>query len=113
MAKPDRIDFLTLPQGRIVVTKMRRDVSVPAVPRDVVTGTEVKSPDFDLTEALTWCTTHGYSIRQWDGGARAWKGEPWVIRTRSQVTRRRRQAERQARAGRTTNLLSLDFAFEG
>jgi hypothetical protein len=108
---------MALPQGKVVVTKMRRDKSVPARPRDVVTQTEVKSPDFDLTEALGWCMTHGYSVRQWDGGARAWRGEPWVIRTRPQIARRRQQAERQARqqrqAGGSTNVLSLDFAFEG
>lgn len=117
MAHPDRIDFMALPQGKVVVTKMRRDKSVPARPRDVVTETELKPPDFDLAAALAWCIAHGYTIREWTGGARAWRGEPWVIRTRSQIARRRQQAKRQARqqsrAGRPTSLLSLDFAFEG
>lgn len=117
MAYPDRIDFVALPQGKVVVTKMRRDTTEKARPRDVVTETEVKPSDFDLTAALAWCEAHGYTIRQWDGGARAWRGEPWAIRTRSQIARRRQQAERPARqhsrAGRSTSLLSLNFAFEG
>jgi len=117
MAHPDRIDFSQMGDGHIIVQKLRRDAETePARPRDIPVSTEVKSPDFALANALAWCRGNGYAVRQWPGGARAWKGSPWVIRTRAQIRRKRQQVETQiSRTGgsKSSSLLSLDFAYDG
>ena len=117
MAYPDRIDFIQMGNGRVIVQKLRRDAETePARPRDIPLSTEVKSPDFALADALTWCRGNGYAVRQWPGGARAWRGTPWVIRTRAQIHRKRQQIEAQInRTGgsRSGSSLSLDFAYDG
>ena len=105
---PDRIDFAVVPSG-VAVTKFwlveGRSVSL--------LGSEMKPAGFDLEEALAWCEANGYTVRRWDGGARAWRGLPWPIRTRAQILRKRSEVERQALAGRSGgNLLGLDFAFD-
>lgn len=111
---PDRIDFTTLNDGRIVVQKMRRE---PAERRDVVTDHDIHL-DLDLNTALAWCREHGYTVRTWHDGARAWHGEIWVIRTRAQIKRRREQAERRLaaslhRSKPTNSAIFLDFAYDG
>ena len=105
---PDRIDFAVVPSG-VAVTKFwlveGRSVSL--------LGSEMKPAGFDLEGALAWCEANGYTVRRWDGGARAWRGLPWPIRTRAQILRKRSEVERQALAGHGSgNLLTLDFAFD-
>ena len=102
---PDRIDFLKLSDGRVVILKLRRDATDPAAPRDIpiIGGHDIKA-DFNLDAALAWCTANGYSVRRWPGGARAWKGVPWVIRTACQIIRMRRE---------NSCKVSLDFAYDG
>jgi len=110
---PDRIDFTVLDDGRIIVQKMQRQA---AQRRDFVTDHDTHV-DLDLQTALAWCREHGYTVRTWHNGARAWHGTPWVIRTREQIKRRREQADRQVaasiRRSKPTNLINLDFAYEG
>jgi hypothetical protein len=105
---PDRIDFLVVATGVVVAKFWLIDGrSIP------LHGGEIKPTGFDLEGALAWCEANGYTVRRWEGGARAWKGAPWPIRTRAQILRKRSEVERQALAGRTSgNLLSLDFAFD-
>ena len=112
---PDRIDFSTLGDGRVIVQKLRRDTTTnPARPRDIPVSTEVKPAGFAMADALAWCQSNGYVVRQWADGARAWRGIPWPIRTRAQIQRKRAQAEKRARGtGGSGALLSLDFAYEG
>jgi hypothetical protein len=122
--RPDRIDFTILEDDRINVLKLRRDTTDPAAPRDtpLPDGHEIKSADFDLEAALAWCESNGYTVRRWPGGARAWKGEPWVIRTGWQIVKLRRKLEARWRTefrrnpGRWSSfdtLLSLDLAYDG
>jgi len=115
MPLPDRIDFCRLADGRIAVTKMRRDGA-----RDVAISHNVRAADFGLDAALDWCREHGYTVHVWRGGARAWRGEPWVIRTRLQIWRKREQVERETadfirrNPGKPTpGLTFLDFAYDG
>ena len=112
---PDRIDFTQLSDGRIIVQKLRRDTATePARPRDIPLSTEIKPAGFALADAIAWCQSNGYIVRQWAGGARAWKGIPWPIRTRAQIRRKREQAEKRTRrTGENSGLLSLDFAYDG
>jgi len=104
--QPDRIDFTVLADNQVVITKMRRDLSGPK-PRDIplVGGSSTKPAGFDLAEALAWCKDNGYTVRQWDTGARAWKGQPWVIRTRRGIKRAREQFSGDGKA-------HMDFAYE-
>lgn len=58
----------------------------------------------------------GYAVRQWPGGARAWKGgKPWRIRKGRQIQKKRKEIETDARQGRLFdpdyNYLSLDLAY--
>ena len=120
MALPDRIDFTELPDGRVIVTKLRRE---PEERRDIPIDSETKSAGFDLERALGWCTANGYTVHRWTGGARAWKAEqPWVIRTRREIWKFRQRLENIALSKMRQNpgswhpeesLLSLDLAYDG
>ena len=96
---PDRIDFLKLSDGRVNVLKLARHDG-----RDIPVGHEVKPAGFDLEEALAWCEVHSYTVRRWEGGARAWMGKPWVIRTAHQIRLLR---------SRNSCEVNLDFAYDG
>ncbi len=116
---PDRIDFAVLGSGQVSVTKFRHNAEQR---RDVPLSHSIKDGGFSLNAALQWCTDNGYIVRSWPGGARAWKGEPWVIRTAHEIMRLRRQLELQWSAQFQGNpgkwstfdsLLSLDLAYDG
>ena len=111
MAKrnPDRIDFVVTEAGTFVTKLWTVDG------RDVAPdGAEVKA-EFDLDNAVDWLQRHGYTVRRWPTGARAWKGQPWPIRTRSQIRRRRAEVERLAMSGyygSDSCVIGLDFALD-
>jgi hypothetical protein len=113
---PDRIDFIQTPQG----TAVRRYIRHPF--RDRMYKHDTKPPNFDLDAALDWCTQNGYTVRKWNGGARAWKGAPWPIRTAWQIMRKRHDIEQIALAKMKANpgkwhteesILQLDLAYDG
>ncbi len=107
-----RMDFWQTAAG-VAVTKYER-VATPDGPRDVVAEHAVKA-NLDLEWALAWCEAHGYTVRRWPGGARAWYGTPWPIRTVAEIKRRREQVERDARLGslpRDYYWAGLDFALD-
>ena len=107
MSLPDRIDFTTLADGRVIILKLRRDVKDPAAPRDIPTSHDFKPASFNLDAALDWCQEHGYVVRKWHGGARAWLSEkPWIIRTRSQIIKTRQRFTGEG-------AINTDFAFDG
>lgn len=116
-SNPDRIDFSVINDRVVMVQKFEH---CPADRRDRVISAETKPLGFDLDAALAWCEEHGYTVRRWPSGARAWKGKPWVIRTRLQIWRKRERAEREVASfirrhpGRPTpGLTFLDFAYDG
>jgi len=103
----------------VIVTKLRRE---PEERRDIPIDSETKSAGFDLERAIGWCEENGYTVHRWGGGARAWKAEPWVIRTRRQIQKLRQRLEGAARSKMRQNpgqwhpeesLLSLDLAYDG
>lgn len=119
--KPDRIDFIRNPDGTITVQKLRREQG-PKRSRHIPITTETKPVDFDFPAALDWCVNHGYSIRQWPGGARAWHGAIYRIRTAWQIKKKRAQLERAANEKmrldpgtwhREECMLQLDLAYDG
>jgi len=105
-----RIDFCILEMGVVVVTKFQKVNGRGICPQ----GPETKPAGFDLEGALTWCEQNGFTVRRWPGGARAWLGKPWPIRTRNQIQRMRHKIGRltAARAFGDENMLGLDFAFD-
>lgn len=118
MPNPDRIDFTRLQDGRISVTKLRRDA---ANRRDVPLEHDIHN-DLELKGALDWCRDNGYTVRRWYNGARAWRGQIWIIRTRYQIMRMRQELEAQAlrkfrqepgRWHQEESTLALDLAYDG
>lgn len=108
---PNRVDFSVCDAG-VVITKFwkqdGRDVPDPK-------GANIKPLGFNLDGAIAWLEAHGYTVRRWPNGARAWKGTPWPIRTRGQIQRKREQVEKAVMAGRLDggfNWTSLDFALD-
>jgi len=95
----DRIDFLVL-KDTVVVNKFECREG-----RDIPISHSVK-PDFDLGAALAWCEGNGYTVRQWDTGARAWKGTPRVIRSRAQIIKARARFSGEGK-------VHMDFAYDG
>jgi hypothetical protein len=114
--------------GRIIVLKLRKNGL-----RDIPTEHEIKAADFNLDDALDWCRENGYTVHNWRYGARAWKGEPWAIRTMHQIIKLRRRLETESlshwekrtaenhsanhhpgeRWHQVKTLLQLDLAFDG
>lgn len=116
---PDRIDFAVLGNGQVSVIKFRHNAKQR---QDVPLSHSIKDGDFCLAAALQWCKEHGYIVRSWPGGARAWKGKLRVIRTGHEIMRLRRQLEDQWSAQFQRNpgkwsaldtLLTLDLAYDG
>lgn len=112
----DRIDFIQTAAG-VVVRKYSKQPY-----KDRIHSCETKPADFDLQAALDWCQTHGYTVRTWHGGARAWKGAIWPIRTSWQIVRKRQDLEQIALAKmrqepgkwhHEETLLALDLAYDG
>jgi len=96
-ASPARVDFYPLPDGRVAVTKMRRE-GQRSIPLE-----ELALVERDTEELLAEYEANGYTVRRWNGGARAWLGKPWLIRTASQIqVMRSRNPHSQ-----------IDFAFDG
>lgn len=105
---PDRIDFTTLADGRVIILRLRRDTTTdPTAPRDIPVQHDIKPDGFDLDVALDWCAQHGYVIRRWPGGARAWRAHtPWIIRTKRQIIKARQRFTGEG-------AVHVDFAFDG
>jgi len=96
-ARTDRIDFTILNDSTVLVTKM---VRYKKQRRDIPHMNEQHAPGtFDLEAALQWCEMNGYTVQTWPKhenrtlGARAWKGNPWPIRTRYQIVLLRQELE--------------------
>lgn len=68
----------------------------------------------EFTNAVAWCeSAHGWTVRNWPSGARAWKGEPKPVRDRASILAVRANAERELHMGETgTNKIFYDFAFD-
>ncbi len=80
----DRIDFHQA-NAAWVVTKFTRCEMGAYLP--ILRRTE---PAFDVDAALSWCREHGWAVREWPGGARAWKREVEPVRSALQAERMRR-----------------------
>ncbi len=104
--RTDRIDFTILADGTVIVTKMWRH---PSKLRDVPHEGKTYQPgQFSIERALAWCKGNGFVVFTWPVGkpmmgARAWRGQPWPIRTAYQIMRKRRELEKLARSSTYTS----------
>lgn len=48
-------------------------------------------PKWTLEAAVAWLEAHGYTVRRWPGGARAWLGEILPVRNKAQIIMLRNQ----------------------
>jgi len=76
-----------------------------------------KPKDFELVAFLKIVESIGWTVRQWDNGARAFKGEPFPIRSATQIIkiRDRLTAEAVRNGGthpRGLDLKNLDLAYD-
>jgi hypothetical protein len=120
----DRVDITLLANGTVVVSKYEHRTNEP----DRLIRTEIKQPEeqFDVEWATGWLKDHGFTVHAWpahpagvSAGARAFRGEPWPIRTRGQILKRRQEIESTVRRWQHKNpdadgpsLLGRDFAFD-
>ena len=101
-----RMDFMQLPAG-VNVRKFPYGWTASTRPM-----TDETKMDFDLDGALTWCKDHGYTVRNFPGGARAFLGIPLPIRDRSTILKMRRQIEqRLTPTGDNAQFYDLAFDF--
>jgi len=109
-ANPSRIDFRVLESG-VAVTKFDR-VQDRSIPWEQ--GCEIKRAwgRKELDDALAWCEENGYIVRRWAGGARAFKGELFSIRSASQINRMRDRLERAALAGKSDSGMFFDLRYD-
>lgn len=103
-----RVDFIQLPDGTVRVSKINHDENRQ---QDFVVSVEIKP--VDLSASREWLTAHGYIVRQWPGGMRAWFGRLWPIRTRSEIIAMRSRATKSAERGTSAvDAATVDFAYD-
>ena len=104
-----RIDFIETSNG-VVVNKLAWNGQRYIVTNGT-TKTEEENPEFVLEEALAWCEKNGWSVRRWYGGARAFKGEPRVIRTTGQIKSLRERLKRYPVPGLQLHTIDLRYDY--
>lgn len=105
-----RIDFLLTNVKANAEVDLKPDCIVrkwadgwfPGQPSDI----QESKVSFDLDEALSWCSAHGWAVHKWSQGARAWLGEVRPVRTAEGIRARRKSLEREAHGftGRESNI---------
>lgn len=114
---PDRVDMARLPDGTVRVALFDRRGR-----RDVRRGEPFFVAGRTLEELDEFLCDAGYHGYVWHDGARAFRGQPWPIRTRSEIWKMRRRLEdvavrkMQREPGKwhpEETLLSLDLAYAG
>jgi len=101
---PDRID-MTVVNGTVKIIHFDRR-GMNDIRRDFYTVEDVSNP-FNapgvtpnpkhwLTRVGAWLEDHGYTVFNWGSGLRAFRGDPWPIRTRREIWKKRQQVEERA-----------------
>jgi hypothetical protein len=68
--------------------------------------------DAEAATAIAWCKQHGWTVREFPGGARAWKGEVKPVRDASTIKMLRRQIEANFRRNEVDVRARFDMAFD-
>lgn len=101
-------------QGMIVIRKWYAGWQIGQVNDEY----EEKTLEYDMEPVLKWAEDHGWDVRRWPGGARAFApGTLAPVRTKAQIIRTRNRLEDVAyRYGGTHpaygNLSTIDLAYE-
>lgn len=108
-----RIDF-TVTTVVVAVNKFEEgwDSHPRAAAAHLVEGKQHKPGEFDLEAALKWCADHGWTVRRWPGGARAFKDGLKPVRTAEQIQRMRRELSRYPRPELQGQGVRLDLAYD-
>jgi hypothetical protein len=68
--------------------------------------------DAEAAKAIAWCKEHGWTVREFPGGARAWKGEVKPVRDASTIRMLRRQVMETLRREGADQRLFFDLAYD-
>lgn len=68
--------------------------------------------DFDFDGALGWCSEHGWTVRTWPGGARAWRHEIEPVRERATILSMRNQVQIRTGSGQIDSRKNYDLAYD-
>lgn len=117
MRNPKRVDLKAQPNGLLVAKFWRQDGrDVPDPAGAVLYPAESQdAAAWGLMAAVNWLASHGYVVRIWPYGARAFKDDFWPVRDAGRIIVRRRDVEREVQAGVLPswfNWHTLDFAFD-
>jgi hypothetical protein len=106
--KVARVDFLKLDDGwHLQKFPHGWTAKTPAI-------SDVLKTEAEIEAAIQWCQEQGWTVRRWNSGARAWKGEVKPVRDRAGILAMRRRVEAQFTRGENvgTNQIFYDFAFD-
>lgn len=98
-----RIDMTIVGDGTLTVRKYPAGWTASTPP------VECSITPKPLDECLTWLESHGWTIRRWPGGARAWQGEILPVRNRDSIKRLREQFQRHPVPGVQAHTLELAY----
>ena len=101
-----RIDFTIVPVDGAVNIRKYGEGWTASTPPAITSTNRTQS----LEDMLSWLEEHGWTVRRWPGGARAFRGKPMPVRTRSAIQRLRDQFREYPVAGVET--CTLDFALD-
>jgi hypothetical protein len=73
---------------------------------------EKQLPDAEAEAAVQWCKKNGWTVREFPGGARAWKGEVKPVRDASTIMKMRRQVTANFQRGEIDSRRQFDLAFD-
>lgn len=106
--KITRIDFLKV-GPKFVVKKYPYGWTAKTRPIQECDKTEA-----EWNDAILWCESHGWNVRRWPEGARAFKGEPQPVRDAKAIMSMRRRAETEfaRRENIGSNKIFYDFAYD-
>lgn len=108
-----RLDFVQA-GGTWSVSKLVKvsQGQVPGYIRTVVVSFERKPQGFDIEKALRWCDGHGWTVRRWPGGARAWRDGLEPVRTTGAIKKLRDELRCRPRPELQGQGVALDLAYD-
>ena len=62
--------------------------------------------------AIEWCKEKNWSVREFPGGARAWRGEPIPVRTASEIRQMAKSRQENIRSGAGDKRFHFDLALD-
>ena len=103
-----RMDFVKLSDGAWEIRKWPYGWSARTHPISI----DDKPDGFDLEAALAWSEQHGWLVRRWPDGARAWKGELQPVRDAFAIRAMRRQVDNNIIANHIDPRRAFNLAFD-